>query len=68
MPENISYSFVVRIWLEPRELPDIAFEWRGMIQEVISGEIIYFRDFDEIITFVIRQLAKDRSELGRSEE
>jgi hypothetical protein len=59
MPENFSRSYVVRIWIEPRELPNETIEWRGMIQDVLSGEKKYFMKFDELIDFMILQISKD---------
>jgi hypothetical protein len=59
MPENTSRSFVVRIWVEPREYPDEPVEWRGMIEDVISGERKYFRTFDDLIAFLILALSID---------
>lgn len=68
MPENISRSFVVRIWIEPRELPNKTFEWRGMIQDVLSGEKKYFRKFDELIDFMVLQVSKDIRRNGGQEQ
>jgi hypothetical protein len=59
MPENISRSFVVRIWIEPREVPNVTLEWRGMIQDVLSGEKKYFKKFAELIEFMLLQISKD---------
>jgi hypothetical protein len=59
MPENIGRSFLVRVWLEPREIPNESEEWRGMIQDVMSGERKYFRRFDEMIRFVIVAILLD---------
>ncbi len=46
-------SFLVRVWIEPREDPNAILEWRGMIQDVMSGERKYFKKFDEMFTFVV---------------
>lgn len=59
MPENTSRSFVVRIWIEPREIASKNYEWRGMIQDVITDERKYFKEFDEMIAFVVLHIAKD---------
>ena len=59
MPENTSRSFVVRIWIEPREFPNASLEWRGMIQDVMSGELRYFKKFDEMVTFVVLSILLD---------
>ena len=68
MHENISRSFVVRIWIEPRELPNETLEWRGMIQDVLSGEKKNFRKFDELIDFMILQISKDIQRPGGQEQ
>ncbi len=68
MPKNISRSFVVRIWIEPRELPNKTFEWRGMIQDVLSGEKKYFRKFDELIDFMVLHISKDIRRIGGQEQ
>ncbi|HEU0295589.1 MAG TPA: hypothetical protein VFR47_22810 [Anaerolineales bacterium] len=59
MLDNISRSFVVRIWIEPREVPNATLEWRGVIQDVLSGEKKYFRKFAELIDFMLLQISKD---------
>lgn len=67
MPENISRSFVVRIWIEPREVPNATLELRGMIQDVLSGEKKYFRKFEELIDFMILQISNDIQRPGGQE-
>jgi len=59
MPGNIARSFLIRIWIEPREFPNASFEWRGMIQDVMSGERRYFKKFDEMVTFVVLSILLD---------
>ena len=59
MPENTSRSFLVRIWIEPREIPKQAFEWRGKIQDVMSGESKYFKNFDDMVAFVVLHISQD---------
>lgn len=67
MPENISRSFVVRIWIEPREVPNETLEWRGMIQDVLSGEKKYFKKFAELIDFMLLQISNDIQRPGGQE-
>lgn len=43
-----SYTFIVRIWIEPRESAEAAEEWRGEIKHVPSGQILYFRHLDTL--------------------
>jgi hypothetical protein len=59
MPGSINHSFVVRIWIEPREYPKAPVEWRGMIQDVISGQSKYFRELDEMVAFIVLQISQD---------
>ena len=49
MPTMVA-SFLVRFWIEPRV--DVAFEWRGWIQHVQSGESVYFADAEKLLRFV----------------
>jgi len=53
MQGKMRRSFLVRVWIEPREDPNAILEWRGMIQDVMSGERKYFKKFDEMFTFVV---------------
>ena len=39
--------FTVRVWQE--DLGDGGVEWRGKIQDVVSGESRYFRDWYELV-------------------
>ena len=56
--EENTHAFVVRVWLEPRELEGAAPEWRGVIEHVPSGERRYLRDLDEIQVFIVHFLDK----------
>jgi len=50
--EDNTHSFIVRIWLEPREIQNEPPEWRGMIEHLPSGDRRYLRDLDEISSFI----------------
>jgi hypothetical protein len=39
-----SHSFILRLWLEPREIAGEEPEWRAVIEHVGSGEKRYLRD------------------------
>jgi len=41
---------MVRVWLE--EVDDGRTEWRGKAQRVVSGETLYFRDWDSMLAFL----------------
>lgn len=49
-------SFVIRMWLEPREMERTDPEWRGRIEHVQSGERAYFRDLNKMVEFVVGNL------------
>lgn len=46
-----SASFVIRLWLEPREKINEP-EWRGHVTHVQTGEQIYFRRLYDLMQFV----------------
>jgi len=43
------YIFVIRLWFEPRA--GAKAEMRGRVQDVGSGEVIYFRAWADLVTF-----------------
>jgi hypothetical protein len=49
-----SQLFTVRIWME--HLGDGRVEWRGQVQEVLSGEVHYFRDWPRLIAHLEQML------------
>lgn len=51
-PNYRTESFIVRIWLEQRELADAQQEWRGVIEHVASGRRQYILDLDTIVIFM----------------
>lgn len=68
MPKNISHSFLVRIWVEPREIADERTVWRGMVQHVFSGEQTYFLTFEEMLLFMTQRLDLTPPDLRDTEE
>ena len=44
--------FILRFWLEPREIEGAEPEWRGVIEHVESGECRYFQNLELMISFV----------------
>jgi hypothetical protein len=50
--EENTHAFVVRVWLEPREIDGAPPEWRGVIEHVPSGERRYLRNLDDIAVFI----------------
>lgn len=54
--EAEAHSFVLRIWRENRDDPEVAAEWRGWIDHVQSGQRAYFRDLAEIDQIIAARL------------
>jgi hypothetical protein len=50
--ENHTASYIVRVWLERREVEGAPVEWRGSIEHVASGKTKYLTDLDEIAQFI----------------
>lgn len=48
-----SYTFILRFWHEPRILKDAEPIWRGVIEQVPTGQRRYVKDLDEIVLFII---------------
>jgi hypothetical protein len=51
-----AHVFILRFWLEPREIEDAKPEWRGVIEHVESGEHRYFRDLDVMVSFIAKHI------------
>ena len=62
------HAFVVKLWLERREIEGAYPEWRGRIDHVQSGQRIYFRDLVEIVRFVRTFLEGNHGLPSQSEE
>lgn len=45
-------AFVVRIWLEEREIAGARPLWRGVVEHAQSGERFYFTDLRDIAGFI----------------
>ena len=54
--EDNTHAFVVRVWLEPREIEDAPPEWRGVIEHVPTGERRYLKNLDDIRRFIVSYL------------
>ena len=44
----IAISFILRFWLEHREIEGEAHVWRGVVEHVPSGERHYFERLDQL--------------------
>jgi hypothetical protein len=47
-----SHVFIVRIWLEPREIMGAAVEWRGVIEHVPTQKRRYLTDLAALTPFI----------------
>lgn len=50
--EDNAAAYIVRVWLEHREVEGAPVTWRGSIEHVASGRISYLKDLDEIARFI----------------
>ena len=50
--EDSTTAYIVRVWVERREVEDASVEWRGSIEHVASGRTKYLTDLDELARFI----------------
>ncbi len=50
--EDNTAAYIVRVWLEQREIEGAPVTWRGSIEHVASGRTKYLTDLDEIARFI----------------
>jgi hypothetical protein len=50
-----SYTFVVRIWAEPRDLAGAVPAWRGSVDDIQTGARLYFGTLGELSDYLRRQ-------------
>lgn len=55
-----THLFTVRVWIE--DLGEGRTEWRGEVQEVVSGETRYFRDWPTLVALLQVMLPKKGGE------
>jgi len=53
-----SVSFIVRIWHEPGRHESDPAQWRGSIEEVESGERVYFTAATRMLVFLRNWVAR----------
>lgn len=56
-----SHLFTVRLW--PEALGPGSVEWRGKVTHVLSGEARYFREWWDLIAFVVRITQPQRKDV-----
>ena len=61
-PHSSSHLFTVRLWME--ELGNSQTEWRGQVQQVLTGEKRYFRDWSTLIEFLMMRLQELEGDNG----
>jgi len=49
-----SYLFTIRVWQETAGSAEA--EWRGKLQHVPSGEVLYFRSWDTLVQEIVSML------------
>lgn len=52
------HAFIVRIWIEPREMKEAEPIWRGVIEDVEDEERVYFDHLDKMNTYFAKYLEK----------
>jgi hypothetical protein len=51
-----THVFILRLWLEPREIEDGEPEWRGVIEHIESGDHSAFRNLEVMLSFITKHL------------
>ncbi len=49
---DVTEVFIVRVWLEPREIAGALPLWRGHIQRVTGGEQRYLLELQGVVEFI----------------
>jgi len=52
---HYSHLFTLRLW--PEEIGSGQSEWRGKVQSVSTGEAHYFREWETLISHLLRMLS-----------
>ena len=60
-PEDITHSFIIRIWPEQIDAADRSCKWRGHITHVPSGQRRYFEQLDILPDFIEQFLQANNS-------
>ena len=53
-----SHAFIVRIWIEPREISGAEPIWRGVIERVEDGKQDYVDRLDNVCTYFANYLGE----------
>jgi len=52
MVDSISIAFILRFWLEQREVEGAIPIWRGVVEHIPSGERHYFENLEDLPSLV----------------
>ena len=61
-PVKQTQVFIVRIWPEPREIPQADGEWRGTVELLDSKEQIAFRFLDKLMAFIAEKTGMEMTQ------
>lgn len=59
------HTFVLRLWTETREIKGAAPVWRGVIENVMTGDKRYFQELEELCAFLVPYLEEMGAELKK---
>jgi len=48
-----AHAFIVRIWMETRELKDAEPIWRGVIEDVHDSKRVYCMNLDQVVAYLV---------------
>ncbi len=65
-PAQTSHLFTLRMWLE--DLGNGQLDYRGKVQHINSGEVIYFRNWQTLEAFVEGRLHKAKPKRLHAQE
>lgn len=63
--ERRAHSYLVRVWVEPREMEGESARVRGYVRDLRTGEETYLNDPDELGPYLDRQLGMRQRTEGR---
>ncbi len=50
--EDNAAAFIVRVWLEHREVEDAPITWRGSIEHAASGKVKYLTNLNDLAQYI----------------
>jgi hypothetical protein len=60
-----TYTFIIKVWQERRDIPGAAVLWRGSATDVASKTRIYFDSLSELCDFLVQRCGMPASALGQ---